>query len=46
MQNTIYDTAKGGNSIGGLPGVKTRHLFIYGARKETSADAINTSHRK
>ena len=41
-KNTIYGTAKGGNIIGGLPGVKTRHLFIYGTRKETSADAIKT----
>ena len=38
--NTIYGTAKCGNFIGGLPGVKTRYLFIYGARKETSDDAI------
>ena len=35
-----YGTGKGGNIIGGLPGVKTRHIFIYGARKETGADAI------
>ena len=41
-KNTIYGTAKDGNIIGGLPGVKTRHLFIYGARKETSTDAIKT----
>ena len=42
-KNIIYGTAKGGNIIGGLPGVKTRHLFIYyGARKKTSADSIIT----
>ena len=41
-KNTIFGTAKGGHIIGGLPGVKTRHLFIYGARKVTSADHIKT----
>ena len=41
-KNTIYGTAKGGNIIGGLRGVKTRHLFIYGTRKEISTDAIKT----
>ena len=41
-KNTIYGIAKGWNIIGGLPGVKTSHLFIYGTRKETSADAIKT----
>ena len=38
----MYTTAKGGNTSGVLPGVKTRYLFIYGARKETSVDAIKT----
>ena len=37
-----YGTAKGGNIISGLPGIKTRHISIYGARKETSDDAIKT----
>ena len=37
-----YGTAKGGNIIGGLPGIKTRHLFIYGARKKTSVADIKT----
>ena len=32
--------AKGGNIISGLSEVKTMHLFIYGTRKEISADAI------
>ena len=41
-KNTIYGTAKRGNIIDGLPGVRTRHLFIYGSRKETNADAIKT----
>ena len=41
-KNTIYGTANSGNIIGGLHGVKTRYLFIYGARKETSGDAIKT----
>ena len=38
----MYGTVKGGNMIGGLTGVKTRHLLIYGARKETITDAIKT----
>ena len=42
-KNTIYGTAKGGNIIGGLPGVKTRHLFIYGARKENTCARFHLS---
>ena len=38
----MYTTAEGGNTSGVLPGVKTRYLFIYGARKKTSVDAIKT----
>ena len=41
-KNTIYGNAKGENIICELHGVKTRHLFIYSARKETSTDAIKT----
>ena len=42
QRNTIYGTAKDGKISGGLLSGKTRHLFIYGARKETSDDAIKT----
>ena len=32
--NKRRGTAKGGNIIGGLPGVKTRYLLIYGEERK------------